>query len=51
MYLGGENLGNVKQKNPVMSADDPFGNYFDTTLVYGPIFGSMYYAGLRYRIK
>ena len=51
VYLGGENLGNVKQKNPVISANDHFGDYFDTTLVYGPIFGSMYYGGLRYKLN
>ena len=30
---------------------DPFGSYFDTTFVYGPIFGSSYYAGLRYKLN
>ncbi|MEX0998180.1 MAG: TonB-dependent receptor [Flavobacteriaceae bacterium] len=49
-YVGGENITNVKQNNPIVGADDPFGPYFDTTLVYGPIFGSMYYAGLRWKI-
>ncbi len=51
MYLGGENITNVQQKNPILGADDPFGANFDTTFVYGPIFGSMYYAGLRFKIK
>lgn len=51
VYFGGENITNVKQNNPILSADDPFGSYFDTTFVYGPIFGSMYYAGLRFNIK
>ena len=51
VYLGGENVTNVKQNNPVMAANDPFGSNFDTTFVYGPIFGSMYYAGLRLKIK
>ena len=51
VYLGGENVTNVKQNNPVMAANDPFGSNFDTTFVYGPIFGSMYYAGLRFKIK
>jgi len=51
VYLGGENLTNLKQNNPIVSADNPFGSNFDTTFVYGPIFGSMYYAGLRYKIK
>lgn len=51
LYLGGENIGNVKQSNPIVSANDPFGANFDTTFVYGPIFGSMYYTGLRYKIN
>lgn len=51
VYLGGENITNVKQDNPIVSADNPFGSNFDTTFVYGPIFGSMYYAGLRFKIK
>ncbi|MGB3607103.1 TonB-dependent receptor [Psychroserpens sp.] len=51
VYLGGENITNVRQDNPILGADDPFGPNFDTSFVYGPIFGSMYYAGLRYRIN
>ncbi len=51
VYLGGENLTNVKQDNPIVSADNPFGTSFDTNFVYGPVFGSMYYAGLRYKLK
>ncbi|RED50365.1 TonB-dependent receptor [Seonamhaeicola aphaedonensis] len=51
IYIGGENITNVRQPNPILGTDDPFGSNFDTTFVYGPIFGSMYYAGLRYRIE
>ena len=51
VYLGGENITNVRQNNPILGADDPFGSNFDSTFVYGPIFGSMYYAGLRFRIE
>ncbi len=51
VYLGGENITNVRQPNPILGADDPFGANFDSTFVYGPIFGSMYYMGLRFRIK
>ncbi|PQV51339.1 outer membrane receptor protein involved in Fe transport [Jejuia pallidilutea] len=51
VYLGGENITNVRQPNPILAAEDPFGANFDSTFVYGPIFGSMYYAGLRYKIK
>ena len=51
VYLGGENVTNVRQSNPIVAADDPFGSNFDTTFVYGPVFGSMYYAGLRFKIN
>jgi outer membrane receptor for ferrienterochelin and colicins len=51
VYLGGENITNVRQNNPILAADDPFGSNFDTTFVYGPIFGSMYYTGIRFKIK
>lgn len=51
VYLGGENITNTKQNNPILGADNPFGSNFDTTFVYGPIFGSSYYAGLRYKIN
>ena len=51
VYLGGENLTDQRQTDPVISADDPFGDYFDSTFVYGPIFGRMVYAGLRLKIE
>jgi hypothetical protein len=51
VYLGGENITNLRQSNPILGANDPFGANFDSTFVYGPIFGNLYYAGLRYRIK
>lgn len=51
VYVGGENITDVRQDNPILGANDPFGSNFDTTFVYGPIFGSMYYAGLRFKLK
>lgn len=51
IYVGGENITNVKQDNPIVGSDNPFGSNFDTTYVYGPIFGSSYYAGIRYRLN
>lgn len=51
LYAGGENVTNVRIDNPILGADDPFGGFFDTTFVYGPIFGSTWYGGLRYRIN
>ncbi|HBK84073.1 MAG TPA: TonB-dependent receptor, partial [Flavobacterium sp.] len=51
VYIGGENIGNYIQKNAIVGANNPFGTYFDSSMVYGPIFGQMFYAGLRFKIK
>ena len=51
MYVGGENIGNYKQDNAIVGVNDPFGSYFDSSMIYGPTFGSMYYVGLRFKIK
>ncbi|MDN3708314.1 TonB-dependent receptor [Myroides ceti] len=51
VYVGGENIGNYQQNRVILGADDPFGSNFDSTIVYAPIFGQMYYAGLRFKIK
>jgi len=50
VYVGGENLTNYKQKNPVIGADAPFSSSFDATQVWAPIHGRMLYAGLRVNI-
>jgi hypothetical protein len=50
VYLGGENLGNFKQLNPIVDAENPFGSNFDTSIVYAPVFGRMIYAGLRFKL-
>lgn len=50
IYVGVENITNTRQENLILSADNPFGSNFDTTFVYGPIFGTMSYAGLRFKI-
>jgi outer membrane receptor for ferrienterochelin and colicin len=49
-YIGGENIGNFRQSNPILSANDPFSPHFDTSFVWGPIVGSIYYVGIRFRI-
>jgi outer membrane receptor for ferrienterochelin and colicins len=50
MYFGVENLTNFTQKNPILASDTPFGANFDSTIIYGPIFGRMFYSGLRFKI-
>lgn len=50
-YIGGENLTNFTQKDPIIAANDPFGSHFDTSIIWGPITGRMLYAGIRYTLK
>ena len=51
LYLGGENLTNYRQENPVIGSHDPFGPYFDASIAWGPLMGAMGYIGLRFDIQ
>jgi outer membrane receptor for ferrienterochelin and colicin len=51
LYLGGENLGNFFQEDVIVSSGQPFSNFFDASLVWGPASGRLIYAGFRYKIK
>lgn len=51
LYAGCENLFDFRQKQPILSWENPFGPYFDTSSVWGPTRGREFYLGLRYRIK
>lgn len=51
VYLGGENLTNFTQKDPVTEAFAPYHTHFDTSMVWGPLVGATVYAGFRYSIK
>lgn len=48
LYAGVENMLNFKQDNPIISADDPFSRYFDTSYIWGPTKGREFYAGFRF---
>lgn len=50
VYVGVENILNFKQQNPILSSEQPFSEYFDASLVWGPVFGRNTYLGLRYKI-
>jgi outer membrane receptor protein involved in Fe transport len=50
-YIGAENLSNFMQMTPIIAAKDPFGSFFDSSIVWGPIKGRMVYAGLRFTLK
>ena len=51
MYIGGENIGNYRQEKSILGSENPFGSNFDSTIVYAPVFGQMYYAGIRFKIR
>ena len=51
VYVGGENIFNYRQENPIISSEDPFGEYFDASIVWAPLFGANFYAGFRYNIN
>lgn len=51
IYLGGENLLNFTQPNPVLASADPFGQHFDASMIYAPVEGRVIYAGFRMAIK
>ncbi|MFT7196714.1 MAG: outer membrane receptor for ferrienterochelin and colicins [Marinoscillum sp.] len=51
VYLGSENLLGLRQSNPIIDAESPFGNNFDASMAWGPIAGRMIFAGVRYKIQ
>jgi outer membrane receptor for ferrienterochelin and colicins len=50
-YLGVENALNYRQVNPILSSENPYSEYFDSALIWAPIFGRMIYLGFRFTIK
>jgi outer membrane receptor for ferrienterochelin and colicin len=50
VYVGGENLTDYRQANPVIASDDPFGSNFDSSLIWAPLMGRTIYAGLRWKL-
>jgi len=51
IYVGGENLTNFIQTNPIIAAQNPFDDNFDASMIWGPIMGRMFYLGLRYSLQ
>ena len=47
IYAGGENMTGFKQKNPIICADNPWSPNFDSTMIWGPLHGAIYYIGVR----
>ncbi len=51
VYLGGENLTNFTQNDPITEGFAPYHTHFDTSMVWGPLVGTTIYAGVRFTIK
>ena len=50
VYVGGENLTNYRQKDAILSAENPYSTGFNASCVWGPLMGIKVYAGLRLTI-
>ncbi|MHC1708135.1 MAG: TonB-dependent receptor [Bacteroidales bacterium] len=50
-YVGIENLTDYKQKRPIIASEEPFGPYFDSSIIYAPIIGRQINFGFRIKIK
>ncbi len=51
IYFGVENLTDFTLDNPIIAAEDPFGKYFDSSMIWGPLVGRKFYLGLRFNIN
>ena len=47
IYVGGENLTGFRQEQSIINAANPWSDTFDPTMVWGPVQGTMFYAGIR----
>lgn len=49
IYAGCENITNFRQEKAIISWENPFGKYFDTSSIWGPTRGREFYIGVRYK--
>lgn len=49
VYLGCENILDFRQKRPIVSWQNPFGQYFDASFNWGPTRGREFYIGIRFK--
>lgn len=50
IYAGCENIGDFTQDHPIIAADDPWSEYFDSSKIWGPVLGRKFYLGVRFAI-
>ena len=51
IYVGCENIFDYRQLRPIISWQNPFSPYFDTSSVWGPTRGRELYIGARYKLN
>jgi len=51
VYAGSENLGNFIQDDAIVDAENPFGEFFDASMIYGPLNGRTIYLGVRFNFE
>jgi hypothetical protein len=51
VYAGAENLFDFRQTRPILDWENPFGQFFDPSFIWGPTRGRELFIGLRYRLK
>ncbi len=51
IYIGGENLTNFTQKDPIINAANPFSETFDASMAWGPLHGATAYIGFRWNLN
>lgn len=47
IYIGGENLTNFTQKDPIINSANPDARNFDASCIWGPLMGAKAYIGVR----
>ena len=50
LYAGCENIFNFRQAQPIISWQNPYSPYFDTSSVWGPTRGRELYCGIRFKL-
>jgi len=51
LYVGGENLTDYRQKNPIIGGENWEGDDFDASQIYAPIMGIRGYVGIRWWLE
>ena len=50
IYLGCENIAGFRQREPIISTENPYSTAFNSSCVWGPLMGRKIYIGLRFNL-